>query len=175
MLRAHVAVYNLDGSLAYEHETKLTAAADVATNLGPIDFPATRFGMSISSSSNCATPQANCFRAISIGARRPNHPDDLTALNQTADGQADRDRGGAERKRARRTQAARSRCTIPTKSIALMAHVQLRRKSGERVLPVFYSDNYVSLVPGETKTIEIEAAASAFKGEARWSSSMDGM
>ena len=28
-----------------------------------------------------------------------------------------------------------------------MAHVQLRRKSGERVLPVFYSDNYVSLVP----------------------------
>jgi hypothetical protein len=29
-----------------------------------------------------------------------------------------------------------------------MAHVQLRRKSGERVLPVFYSDNYVSLVPG---------------------------
>ena len=39
-LRAHVAVYNLDGSLADEHETKVTAAPDVATDLGPIDFPA---------------------------------------------------------------------------------------------------------------------------------------
>jgi hypothetical protein len=47
-----------------------------------------------------------------------------------------------------------------------MAHVQLRRKSSERVLPVFYSDNYVSLIPGETKAIEMEAAASDFKGEA---------
>lgn len=35
-----------------------------------------------------------------------------------------------------------------------MAHLQLRRKSsGERVLPVFYSDNYVSLAPGESRTV----------------------
>ncbi|MGB3629937.1 MAG: glycoside hydrolase family 2 protein, partial [Terracidiphilus sp.] len=53
----------------------------------------------------------------------------------------------------------------PTNQIALMAHVQLRRKSGERVLPVFYSDNYVSLVPNETKTITIDAADTDFKGE----------
>ena len=46
-----------------------------------------------------------------------------------------------------------------------MAHVQLRRKSGERVLPVFYSDNYVSLVPGESKTIDIDAAERDFHGE----------
>jgi hypothetical protein len=51
----------------------------------------------------------------------------------------------------------------PAQSIAMMAHVQLRRKSGERVLPVFYSDNYVSLAPDETKTIEIEAADSDFQ------------
>jgi hypothetical protein len=47
-----------------------------------------------------------------------------------------------------------------------MAHVQLRTRSGKRVLPVFYSDNYVSLTPGETKSIEMEAAASDFHGEA---------
>lgn len=29
-------------------------------------------------------------------------------------------------------------------------------KTGERILPVFYSDNYVSVVPGETKTVTIE-------------------
>jgi hypothetical protein len=53
----------------------------------------------------------------------------------------------------------------PSASVAVMAHVQLRRKSGERVLPVFYSDNYISLVPNETKTITIDAAQSDFKGE----------
>jgi hypothetical protein len=53
----------------------------------------------------------------------------------------------------------------PTKEVALMAHVQLRRKSAERILPVFYSDNYVSLAPDETKTITIDAADSDFKGE----------
>ena len=46
-----------------------------------------------------------------------------------------------------------------------MAHVQLRRKSGDRVLPVSYSDNYVSLVPGDSKTITIEAGTSQFNGE----------
>jgi beta-mannosidase len=34
------------------------------------------------------------------------------------------------------------------------------RKQGtnERVLPVYYDDNYVSLLPGESKTIKVEAA-----------------
>jgi hypothetical protein len=54
----------------------------------------------------------------------------------------------------------------PTTHIALMAHLQLRRKtSGERVLPAYYTDNYVSLVPGETKTISIEAAAADLQGD----------
>jgi mannosylglycoprotein endo-beta-mannosidase len=50
--------------------------------------------------------------------------------------------------------------------IGLMTHLQLHRKtSGARVLPVFYSDNYVSLVPGETRTITIEAATKDLAGE----------
>jgi Exo-beta-D-glucosaminidase Ig-fold domain len=54
----------------------------------------------------------------------------------------------------------------PGSQIALMAHLQLRRKSsGERVLPVYYSDNYVSLLPNETRTITIEVATSDLKGE----------
>jgi len=54
----------------------------------------------------------------------------------------------------------------PGKQVALMAHLQLRRQhSKERVLPVYYTDNYISLVPGETKTITIEAALTDLKGE----------
>lgn len=29
-------------------------------------------------------------------------------------------------------------------------------KTGERILPAFYSDNYISVIPGETKTITVE-------------------
>ena len=29
-------------------------------------------------------------------------------------------------------------------------------KTKKRVLPVFYSDNYISVLPGETKTVEID-------------------
>ncbi len=55
----------------------------------------------------------------------------------------------------------------PGMQIALMAHVQLRRKGdGERVLPVYYSDNYVSLVPNESWMITIEATTGDLKGEA---------
>ena len=48
----------------------------------------------------------------------------------------------------------------PTANVALMAHLQLRRKTdGERVLPAFYSDNYLSLAPGESRVVTIEAAS----------------
>ena len=38
---AHLAVYNLDGSVGYQHDYPVTAAPDVATSLGAVDLPAT--------------------------------------------------------------------------------------------------------------------------------------
>jgi hypothetical protein len=159
---ARVAVYNLDGSLAYEHETKVTAAPDVATNLGLIDFPqslsAVHFiKLELRDAAGQLLSSNFYWRA------QPDHPDDLTALNQlpmvTLTAKVDELPGKIAGKR-------RLQVTLhnPSKNVAVMAHVQLRRKSGERVLPVFYSDNYVSLLPDETKTIEIEATESDFKG-----------
>ncbi|MGD1107731.1 MAG: sugar-binding domain-containing protein [Terracidiphilus sp.] len=163
-LLAHIAVYNLDGSLAYEHETKLTAAPDVATNLGPIDFPTPLstvhfIKLDLRDSAGQLISTNFYWRAL------PGDPDDLTALNQlpmvklTANVEMPKENAPGQRR-------LRVLLHNPTQSIALMAHVQLRRKSGERVLPVFYSDNYVSLVPGETRSIEVEAAAKDFRGEA---------
>jgi len=57
--------------------------------------------------------------------------------------------------------------TNPSQAVALMAHLQLRgAKSGVRVLPTTYSDNYVSLVPGETKRIVVTCDKAQLKGEA---------
>ena len=53
----------------------------------------------------------------------------------------------------------------PTRNIAVMAHVQLRnQRANRRVLPVYYSENYVSLLPGERRTITIEAALEDLDG-----------
>jgi hypothetical protein len=163
-LHAKVGVYNLDGSLAYEHDSTLTAAPDVATDLGPIDFPATVSAVHFIKLD--LRDNAGQLLSSNFYWRAPaTDPDNLTALNQlpmvklTATVEAPKESVAGQRR-------LRVILHNPTGNIALMAHVQLRRKSGERVLPVFYSDNYVSLVPGETKAIEIEAAASEFHGEA---------
>jgi mannosylglycoprotein endo-beta-mannosidase len=53
-----------------------------------------------------------------------------------------------------------------TDHVALLWHLQLhQKKSGRRVLPVFYSDNYISLVPGESSTVTIEAATKDLQGD----------
>jgi len=158
---ARVAVYSLDGSLVSEHETKVTAAADVATSLGPIDLPrnlsAVHFiKLELHDSAGKLLSSNFYWEPLAY------NPDDLTALNQlpTVKLVADVKSTEAEGKRVLTVTVHN-----PTKQVAVMAHVQLRRKSGERVLPVYYSDNYISLIPDETKTITIEAASSDFKGE----------
>jgi hypothetical protein len=45
--------------------------------------------------------------------------------------------------------------TNPGTEPALAAKLTLLNPAGERILPAYYSDNYISLLPGETKTITI--------------------
>ena len=50
---------------------------------------------------------------------------------------------------------------------ALMLRLKLvSGRDGERVLPVIYSDNYFSLMPGESRTIDIQAAPEDLRGKA---------
>jgi hypothetical protein len=49
--------------------------------------------------------------------------------------------------------------------VALAAKLTLQNAAtGERVLPAYYSDNYVSILPGETKTIDIAYPATSARG-----------
>jgi hypothetical protein len=47
--------------------------------------------------------------------------------------------------------------TNPSASVALMTHLVLRDAADQRVLPAYASGNYVSLLPGETRTLTIES------------------
>jgi hypothetical protein len=49
---------------------------------------------------------------------------------------------------------------------ALMVRVKaVREKSGDRILPAIYSDNYVALMPGEQRTIRTELENADTRGE----------
>ncbi len=50
---------------------------------------------------------------------------------------------------------------------AIMLHLKVvRDKSGDRILPALYSDNYVSLMPGERRTITTQIEDADARGEA---------
>ena len=51
--------------------------------------------------------------------------------------------------------------------VALENKLTLLNANGARILPAYYSDNYVSLLPGESKEIDIEYPASAVTGAAQ--------
>jgi hypothetical protein len=54
----------------------------------------------------------------------------------------------------------------PSPQPALMVRVKaVRDKSGDRILPAIYSDNYVALMPGERRTITTELAHADTRGE----------
>jgi len=56
--------------------------------------------------------------------------------------------------------------TNPSEHPALMVRLKVvRKKSGDRILPVLYSDNYISLMPGEQRTIRIELEHADTRGE----------
>jgi hypothetical protein len=161
--RAHLSVYNLDGSIAYQHDFDVSAAPSVATSLGTVEWPA---GLSavhfvkleLRDATGKAVSENFYWRSL------PEHQDDLTALGRLPTVTLD---ANVVRREAEGQSFFDVTLRNPGTQIALMAHVQLRRKgTGERVLPVYYSDNYISLIPNESKTITIEAATSDLRGEA---------
>jgi hypothetical protein len=173
---AYASVYNLDGSQVLKREMPVTGPADTAINLGSLEGPWDKPKLSpvnfvkleLKDAQGKVVSQNFYWRGL------VNHPDDLTALDSIK-------RVTLEAKAVRRDAEGQMHLTVtlhnPGPTVALMGHLQLRRgKPGnaqnplanvtERVLPVYYSDNYISLVPGESRTITIEAAEADLKGEA---------
>lgn len=160
--KAQLSIYTLQGDAAFQHVYEVSVPASSTRPVGSIDWP-TGLGpvhfMKLTLIDAAGKPLSDNFywRANAENA------DDLQALKQlhtvTLDAQI-----------ARHDSGDTSLLTVtlhnPGTQVALMTHLQLRRQgSNERVLPVFYSDNYVSLVPGETRTITLEAAVADLKGD----------
>jgi len=155
----HVSVYNLDGTVAATHDTPVTAPASATTTLGPVEIPASVsavYFIKLDLDNAEGKPISSNFYWHAAA----DQPDDFTSLNKlpmvTLDAKAERSFVDGQ-------QVVTVTLHNPTKSIALMAHLQLRyTSSGDRILPVFPSDNYISLVPGETRAITLTATQGDF-------------
>ncbi len=161
-LTARATVYGLDGQEIYEHDTPLTATPEAVTNLGKVDFPtsinAVHFLKLDLRDSDMNVVSTNFYW---LGA--PGYPDDFQSLQSMPEVALNATATALDSNGQR---VVRLTLSNPTDHIALMAHVQLRRKTtGERVLPAFASDNYISLTPHEERTITITADAAQFKGD----------
>lgn len=160
--KARVLIYNLAGKLVSRNEFRVAASASEATDLGSVLLPpnlsAVYFAkMELQDAGGHLLSDNFYWRAAE------NQRDDLRALNDLPTV-----RLAAKVKRHDADGKCQLAVTLrnPGSSVALLAHLQLRgQKSSARVLPVYYSDNYLSLVPGESRTVTIEAALADLKGE----------
>ena len=158
--KATVSVYNLDGTRKSTNTVAVAGAATAATDLGEIAFPE---GLSPVHFVKLELRDASGKLLSDNFYWRETTPDNFQALNTLP--RVALDARASHRKQNGQmttTVTLRNTSTVP----ALMTHLQMRTgRTNRRVLPSFYSDNYVSLLPGESKTIEIEVAESAFGGE----------
>lgn len=160
--KAHLAVFNIDGSVAFKKDYIVNALPYMATDLGMIPLPSTTspihfIKLELLDSNNKLISDNLYWQG------RTQQPDELEGLSALPVVTLD-----AKIKRRNSNEKCFLDITLhnSTSAIALMTHLQLHRNgSNERVLPVYYTDNYISLVPGETKTITIEAAITDLKEE----------
>jgi hypothetical protein len=161
-LSVRAVVCNLDGTLQHTQTNSLTAGASGVTDAGLIGFPA---GVSPVHfvKLELRDNQSRLLSENFYWRATPEHEDDFQLLNRMP-------RAEIEIEASRRESAGNCFLHVeirnPSRAVALMTHLQLRKgRSGARVLPVFYNDNYISLLPGEHKTITVEAAVSDLGGE----------
>jgi hypothetical protein len=161
--KAHLEIYALDGTKAYEHDYDVNVSASSTERVSAIDWPTglgtVHFIKLVLTDPDGKPLSDNFYWRANAG--NADNLEDLKKLHTVV----------LDANVERRDENGNLKLTVtlhnPGKEVALMTHLQLHRQgSGERVLPVYYSDNYVSLVPGESKTITINAAANDLKGEA---------
>lgn len=154
-----------DGSELWRRDDKLNSAANATTQLAPLPLAA-QFAKSplllvqLTLSDSAGVVSRNFYW-------QGQTPADVKGLNalpvQPLSVAASRQADGAE-------QLLRVTLSNSGTTPALMAKLTLLDAAGARILPAYYADNYVSLMPGETREIAIRtpsatpAAAIALRG-----------
>jgi hypothetical protein len=159
---AYAYIYNLDGTEVLKRDMPVTGPASTAIDLGSLVGPWDKPKLSsvyfvkldLKDAAGKLLSTNFYWRGL---ATQPDKLEELNSLKAV----------NLEAKATRSGSVISVTLHNPGQQIALMAHLQLRHGSaGERVLPVFYSDNYLSLAPDESRTVTIEFDEADLKGEA---------
>ncbi len=149
-LTAKVQILNMDASVAWEKEVKIDSNEDTTNKCIKLEFPEnlskvhfikmilTENGKVVSDNFYHRSLEENNYQAL-----RELPKVDLSTdivVNKEADG----------------TWSAKAILENPTSTPALMIRINVvGEKDGLQFLPVFYTDNYFSLLPGEKKEVNI--------------------
>jgi beta-galactosidase/beta-glucuronidase len=166
-LRLHSRVWSLDDRLLLERAERVDAAADATTTLAALDLrrPLEQQGV-VLVELQLKDAKGNVLSTNTYWLARDNSDlRQLTVLPQQTLVVSAASHPGSEDNVVEIALANHGR--VP----ALLAKVTLLDGAGERVLPVYYSDNYVSLMPGESTAI---TARCPLKGHACQSVSLGG-
>jgi hypothetical protein len=158
-LTAKVEVLNMDGSVKWEKSTKLDSAEDSVATLFKMEYPAelspVHFLRLHLTQGDKIVSQNFYWRGVEESNYRALRELPKVKLEATTK---------VVRQDARWLLTTELRNSSPAP--ALLVHLKaVREKSGDRVLPALYSDNYVSLMPGELRTIVTEVAHADTRGE----------
>ncbi|MGA2630095.1 MAG: glycoside hydrolase family 2 protein [Terriglobia bacterium] len=158
-LTAQVEVRSLDGALSWEKTTSLDCPEDSTISCIKMEYPA---GL---------TPVQFLLLKLTRG-------EEILSSNfywrgsKEGDYRALRELPKVKLAAATRVEQRGSTWHLTTelhnvsKHPALMVRVKaVREKSGDRILPAFFSDNYIALMPGDRRTIRIELENSDTRGE----------
>jgi hypothetical protein len=163
-LLVSASVFSLDNKLLLHHQEKKDAAADAATDgfkldlaplLSPDSVVLVKLELRDSSgalvSDNLYWPgtKSSSYRRLN---RLPDSPLSLTATSMRA---GDEVHLRVELRNTGTVVSLQNKLTLTN------------ARDGSRILPAYYSDNYVSLLPGESREIEIEYPAKSATGAAQ--------
>jgi Glycosyl hydrolase 2 galactose-binding domain-like/Exo-beta-D-glucosaminidase Ig-fold domain/Glycosyl hydrolases family 2/NedA-like, galactose-binding domain len=158
-LTARAEVLSLDGSLVWARESAVDSAYDSTVSPFGVEFPKSlspvhflrlrleRGGERISENFYWRGAAPHDYRALRT---LPKVPVEVTAHSER--------RGD----RYFLTAELENRSAAPALAVRLVA---VRAESGDRILPALYSDNFIALMPGEKRQIQIELAAADARGE----------
>ncbi len=160
-LHAEARIYNMDGTQKGRQEARVDSPADgIATNCFTLMFPAdlspVHFIKLILKSGSQTVSENFYWRGIKEDQYLTLH--DMPKVNLTGSF-TERDEEGKT--------SLNVNLENPTGNVALMVCLKVVKanKPNERILPAFYGDNYVSLLPHETRQIQVEFDSTALQGD----------
>jgi hypothetical protein len=158
-LTAHVEVLNMDGSTQWEKSAALDSAEDSVNSCIRMEYPS-------------GLTSVHFLRLkLTQGAKMISENFYLRGLEE-GNHRAIRELPKVNLEASTRVERKDSRWQLttelynPSDHPALMVRLKaVREKSGDRILPAIFSDNYVALMPGERRTLRTELAHADTRGE----------